>query len=91
VFGAHAAIQRCTVLKRRNVADHLPGAERGWVDTKLGKTFANPDPAAGYATPRPAPPPCPVSSPAPPRRCGKAWRRCSPSPGWASAARSPAR
>jgi transposase-like protein len=47
VFGAQAAIQRCTVHKRRNVADHLPEGERGWVDTKLGKIFANPDPAAG--------------------------------------------
>src|SRR5436190_5057282 len=47
VFGAGAAIQRCTVHKRRNVADHLPEAERGWVDTKLGKIFADPDPAAG--------------------------------------------
>src|SRR5207248_7546854 len=36
VFGAGAAIQRCTVHKRRNVADHLPERERGWVDTKLG-------------------------------------------------------
>src|SRR4051794_32383355 len=25
----------------------LPEAERGWVDTKLGKIFANPDPAVG--------------------------------------------
>ena len=47
VFGASAAIQRCTVHKRRNVADHLPEGERGWVDTKLGKIFANPDAAAG--------------------------------------------
>jgi transposase-like protein len=47
VFGASAAIQRCTVHKRRNVADHLPEAERGWVDIKLGRIFANPDPAAG--------------------------------------------
>ena len=47
VFGASAAIQRCTVHKRRNVADHLPEAERGWVDTKLGRIFANPGPAAG--------------------------------------------
>jgi transposase-like protein len=47
VFGAQAAIQRCTVHKRRNVADHLPDGERGWVDTKLGRIFANPDPAAG--------------------------------------------
>jgi transposase-like protein len=47
VFGANAAIQRCTVHKRRNIADHLPEAERGWVDTKLAKIFVNPDPAAG--------------------------------------------
>jgi putative transposase len=47
VFGASAAIQRCTVHKRRNIADHLPEGERGWVDTKLGRIFANPDPAAG--------------------------------------------
>jgi len=47
VFGASAATQRCTVHKRRNVADHLPEGERGWVDTKLGRIFANPDPAAG--------------------------------------------
>jgi putative transposase len=47
VFGAAAVIQRCTVHKRRNVADHLPEAERGRVDTKLCKIFANPDPAAG--------------------------------------------
>jgi putative transposase len=47
VFGVSAAIQRCTVHKRRNVADHLPEGERGWVDTKLGRIFANPDPAAG--------------------------------------------
>jgi transposase-like protein len=47
VFGASAAIQRCTVHKRRNVADHLPEAERGFIDTKLGRIFANPDPVAG--------------------------------------------
>jgi putative transposase len=47
VFGASAAIQRCTVHKRRNIADHLPEAERGWVDTKLGRIFASPDPSAG--------------------------------------------
>jgi transposase-like protein len=47
VFGAYAAIQRCTVHKRRNVADHLPEAERDFIDTKLGRIFANPDPAAG--------------------------------------------
>jgi transposase-like protein len=47
VFGANAAIQRCTVHKRRNVADHLPEAERGFIDIKLGRIFANPDPAAG--------------------------------------------
>jgi transposase-like protein len=47
VFGASAAIQRCTVHKRRNVAEHLPEDQRGWVDAKLVRALANPDAAAG--------------------------------------------
>jgi putative transposase len=47
VFGAKAAIQRCTVHKRRNVAEHLPESERGWVDLKLVRALNNPDAAAG--------------------------------------------
>jgi transposase-like protein len=47
VFGATAAIQRCTVHKRRNVAEHLPESERGWVDLKLVRALNNPDAAAG--------------------------------------------
>jgi len=47
VFGANAAIQRCTVHKRRNVAEHLPESERGWVDLKLVRALNNPDAAAG--------------------------------------------
>ena len=47
VFGAKAAVQRCTVHKRRNVAEHLPETERGWVDLKLVRALNNPDAAAG--------------------------------------------
>jgi transposase-like protein len=47
VFGANAAIQRCTVHKRRNIAEHLPETERGWVDLKLVRALNNPDAAAG--------------------------------------------
>jgi transposase-like protein len=47
VFGAKAAIQRCTVHKRRNVAEHLPESERAWVDAKLVKALNNVDAAAG--------------------------------------------
>jgi putative transposase len=47
VFGASAAIQRCTVHKRRNVGEHLPEAERGFIDRKLVKIFAESDPDAG--------------------------------------------
>jgi transposase-like protein len=47
VFGANAAIQRCTVHKRRNVKDHLPESEREWVDLKLVRALSNPDAAAG--------------------------------------------
>ncbi|HEV2070330.1 MAG TPA: IS256 family transposase [Acidimicrobiales bacterium] len=47
VFGDAALIQRCTLHKRRNVGDHLPEAERGWVDARLAKAFNHADPAAG--------------------------------------------
>ena len=47
VFGAKAAIQRCTVHKRRNVAEHLPESQRSWVDAKLVRALNNPDAAAG--------------------------------------------
>jgi hypothetical protein len=47
VFGASAAIQRCTVHKRRNVTEHLPESERARVDLKLVRALNNPDAAAG--------------------------------------------
>ena len=43
VFGGLAAVQRCTLHKRRNVADHLPEKEKAWVDAKLVKAFNHPD------------------------------------------------
>ncbi|WP_027332091.1 IS256 family transposase [Mycolicibacterium tusciae] len=51
VFGAKALIQRCTLHKRRNVADHLPDKDKAWVDAKLVKAFAHPGPQTpGCAT-----------------------------------------
>jgi putative transposase len=47
VFGAKAAIQRCTLHKRRNIADYLPDKEKAWVDAKLVKAFNHPDPDTG--------------------------------------------
>jgi putative transposase len=47
VFGDKALIQRCTLHKRRNVADHLPDKEKAWVDAKLVKAFNHPDPGTG--------------------------------------------
>jgi len=47
VFGGLAAVQRCTLHKRRNVADHLPDKEKAWVDAKLVKAFNHPDPEVG--------------------------------------------
>jgi putative transposase len=47
VFGAKALIQRCTLHKRRNIADHLPDKEKAWVDAKLVKAFNHPDPDTG--------------------------------------------
>ncbi len=47
VFGDKALIQRCTLHKRRNVAQHLPNKDQAWVDAKLVKAFGHPDPAQG--------------------------------------------
>jgi putative transposase len=47
VFGAKAAIQRCTLHKRRNVGDHLPDNQKAWVDAKLVRAFGHPDPDTG--------------------------------------------
>jgi len=47
VFGGLVAVQRCTLHKRRNVADHLPDREKEWVDAKLVKAFNHPDPDLG--------------------------------------------
>jgi putative transposase len=52
VFGTQAAIQRCTLHKRRNVADHLPDKEKAWVDAKLVKAFTHPDPDQGLRNAR---------------------------------------
>jgi putative transposase len=52
VFGAQAVIQRCTLHKRRNVAEHLPEKEQPWVDAKLIRAFGHPDPAQGLRNAR---------------------------------------
>jgi len=52
VFGAKALTQRCTLHKRRNVADHLPDKDKAWVDAKLVKAFTHPDPEQGLRNAR---------------------------------------
>jgi transposase-like protein len=47
VFGELALVQRCTLHKRRNVGDHLPVDQRGWVDQRLARAFSHADPDAG--------------------------------------------
>ena len=47
VFGDLAAVQSCTLHKRRDVGDHLPDKEKAWVDAKLVKAFNHPDPDLG--------------------------------------------
>ncbi len=52
VFGDKALVQRCTLHKRRNAADHLPDKEKDWVDAKLVKAFGHPDPEQGLRNAR---------------------------------------
>jgi putative transposase len=47
VFGELALVQRCTLHKRKNVADHLPKEVAPWVDRKLAKAFRHEDPDQG--------------------------------------------
>ena len=54
VFGVWALIQRCQVHKLRNVLEHLPGGQRGWVRTTLRRAWASLDEAAAR---RPTTPP----------------------------------
>ena len=43
VFGEHALVQRCQVHKRRNVVEHLPKREQGWVNLRLSTAWAQGD------------------------------------------------
>jgi len=52
VFGDQALVQRCTVHKRRNVADHLPERERELIDAKLVRALTHPDPELGHRAAR---------------------------------------
>ena len=52
VFGDQALVQRCTLHKRRNVADHLPEKDQAWVDAKLVKAFNHADPEQGLRNAR---------------------------------------
>ncbi|MGH8939277.1 MAG: transposase, partial [Actinomycetes bacterium] len=47
VFGEAALVQRCTLHKRRNVADHLPDELAGTIDWRLARAFNHLDPAKG--------------------------------------------
>jgi transposase-like protein len=89
VLGAKAAIQRCTLHKRRNIADHLPDKEKAFIDAKLVKAVGHPDPDLGLRNPRGWPPAWNAATPVPPRRCAMDSTGCSPSPGSATTAASP--
>jgi hypothetical protein len=47
VFGEKATFQRCTIHEPGNVGEHLPGAERDFVDRQLAKALDKPGAAAG--------------------------------------------
>jgi putative transposase len=89
VFGDTAFIQRCTLHKRRNVRDHLPKDQQGWVDRKLAAAFNHDDPAKVNVPVGTSPRSSRRVGPMRRRACAKASRTCSPSGGSVSAAGSP--
>ena len=91
VFGAKAAIQRCTLHKRRNLADHLPDrSRRGWTPSS-SKRSPTPTPTQGCAMLNTLLHNWIRNIPEQPPACARGWRRCLPSPAWASTAASPRR
>jgi putative transposase len=89
VFGAKALIQRCTLHKRiMSLSTCLTKTRRG-SRPSWSRPLAIPTPIKGCTTPnsllRTSIRDTPVRRP----RCARAWRRCSPSPVWASMASSP--
>jgi putative transposase len=91
VFGDQALVQRCTLHKRRNIADHLPKDQARGVDRKLVQAFANPDADAGLRARRIWLAASTARIPTRPHRCGRASMRCSPCAGSVSATASRAR
>ncbi|MDT5348492.1 MAG: putative transposase [Mycobacterium sp.] len=90
VFGTKALIQRCTMHKRRNLAEHLRDRDKAWVDANLVKAFGHPDPGQGLRNAKSLAGQLDKNLAC----CGrvaarKGWRRCSPSPASASTAGSP--
>lgn len=43
VLGEETPVQRCTVHKKRNVLDHLPKSERGWVSRRMTGAYGESD------------------------------------------------
>lgn len=92
VFGDQALVQRCTLHKRRNVKDHLPKDQGGFVDRKLAQAFANPDPDAGLRAAKDLARALERASiPTRPPACVRDSRRCSPSGASVSVTASPRR
>jgi len=91
VFGPKAAVQRCTLHKRRNIADHLPDREKAWVDAKLVKAFNHPDPETRLKNARHLAGLLDKTHPGAANSLREGWSRCSPSAGSGSTAGSPRR
>ena len=83
VFGPKALIQRCTIHKRRNVADHLPREMAPRIDRRLGAAFAHADPAIGLARAKAIASEIEAQHPMPRPACERVWPTCSPSADWA--------
>jgi putative transposase len=86
VFGERAPVQRCVRHKERNVLDHLPERDRRQVKRRLRRAWAETDHSGRSSSSASWPPNSSALTPAPQPRCGRGWKRQSPSPASASAA-----
>ena len=74
VFGP-VPVQRCVRHKERNVLDHLPERDRPLVKTRLRKAWASENHQQASTPYSCSPGSWSALTPAPPLRCGRAWKR----------------
>ena len=75
VFGDRVLIQRCLVHKRRNILEHLPQQDHGWVNARLSAAWAFPEAGKAQRELETLAAERAVQCPGPPPAAARGWSR----------------